>query len=418
LGETFETNEASTSLEQTPDESAAAMKKDNVLTEIDGDSLAVKGTAEPASEQGSQDGKDEQAARRSAAGEPKTGGNVAVLIEPQSVIHPAVLERERIDSDRAAQKDDPKVLSVESSTKEKAEHGQNSLTLHEAADNGHATTHEAIGSTLNSTSENADPMVSVDADPSAPLQASLQAEKEGFSSQGTAMVGDSTRTQTPSVEAIREPLNLLGANTRKRHLEEAQDSQKRIKLTTNEPQEIESEEEDIVPEPPISRCPKDRLESLKAQMLKEARHAHGEIGATRLFSEYWKYFVLRLEKGGAEEKSKPTVAIKNFLKTKKLRRLHNKLILGMCELCMGLKFALGLCAQPFVSFLFSRRYSEKMSNSDPPVERDSVAHPASIQKQDQRARPTWQTEFPSICRGNWSSVGLFFGRSSATGGDV
>jgi hypothetical protein len=346
LGETFETNEASTSLEQTPDESAAAMKKDNVLTEIDGDSLAVKGTAEPASEQGSQDGKDEQAARRSAAGEPKTGGNVAVLIEPQSVIHPAVLERERIDSDRAAQKDDPKVLSVESSTKEKAEHGQNSPTLHDAADNGHATTHEAIGSTLNSTSENADPMVSVDTDPST----FLQPEMEELSFQGTAIVAESSLTQTSSVEAIREPLNLLGANTRKRHLEEAQDSQKRIKLTTNEPQEIESEEEDIVPEPPISRCPKDRLESLKAQMLKEARRAHGELGATRLFAEYWKYFVLRLEKGGAEEKSKPIVAIKNFLKTKKLRRLHNKLILGMCEFCIGLKFALGLCARSTFRF--------------------------------------------------------------------
>jgi hypothetical protein len=319
LGETVEKNGISASPEGIPDESNAAVRKLDTTIESDRGGIDGKGTAQPLSERPSQRGKDEQAARMTGVDEPKA--QESVVNESQGLMHTAVLERERTDSEGAGEKYvppaqevlmDPKLSSLEFSPKDAAEHSRNGATLHEAADKGQAVNPEAMKESPSIyASENADPI------------------------QETAVVEDSMLAQTSSVEVTREPIDPLGANARKHHLmDEAQDSAKRIKLTVDEPQESESEAEDIVTEPPISRCPKHRLESIKAQMLKEARHAHGERGAARLFAEYWKYFVLRLEKGGAEEKSKPTAAIKNFLKTKKLRRLHNKLVLGMCELCL------------------------------------------------------------------------------------
>ncbi|GKY93465.1 hypothetical protein MPSEU_000314000 [Mayamaea pseudoterrestris] len=77
------------------------------------------------------------------------------------------------------------------------------------------------------------------------------------------------------------------------------------------------------------------LDRLKLKLYMEGRRTHQCQEYERRFSKYWAALSIRLE----EELSPSNVhkceaILQNFLTTKKLRRLHNKLILGLMERCL------------------------------------------------------------------------------------
>lgn len=65
---------------------------------------------------------------------------------------------------------------------------------------------------------------------------------------------------------------------------------------------------------------------MKSRILEEARIVHDLQGAERLFAEYWSHLTNHFRLNG--NRNATSSFFKTFLKTKKLKRLHNRLILG------------------------------------------------------------------------------------------
>lgn len=71
------------------------------------------------------------------------------------------------------------------------------------------------------------------------------------------------------------------------------------------------------------------LERIKLLIFAVGMRVHGPQGYERVFSEYWNALSRRLEgQLSDQERSKSQVTVNSFLRTKSLRSLHNKLILG------------------------------------------------------------------------------------------
>uniref|UniRef100_A0A7S3LEV5 Uncharacterized protein n=1 Tax=Amphora coffeiformis TaxID=265554 RepID=A0A7S3LEV5_9STRA len=75
--------------------------------------------------------------------------------------------------------------------------------------------------------------------------------------------------------------------------------------------------------------PKQKLESLKACILKETKTVHGPNGPERLFAAYWSHLANQVVEGSS--KTGASSFFKSFLKNKKLKRLHNQLVLAILK---------------------------------------------------------------------------------------
>jgi hypothetical protein len=72
------------------------------------------------------------------------------------------------------------------------------------------------------------------------------------------------------------------------------------------------------------------LHRIKLALFSLGRRIHGRIGYERMFSQYWSAFSIVLHGAGVLEKTlwKHRAFVESFLKTRKMRSLHNKLVLG------------------------------------------------------------------------------------------
>jgi hypothetical protein len=75
------------------------------------------------------------------------------------------------------------------------------------------------------------------------------------------------------------------------------------------------------------------LQRVKMALFSLGRRIHGRIGYERLFSRYWSSFSFVLHGAGTLEKMlrNHRAIVEAFLKTKRLRNLHNKLVLGKLQ---------------------------------------------------------------------------------------
>ena len=76
-----------------------------------------------------------------------------------------------------------------------------------------------------------------------------------------------------------------------------------------------------------ARTAKERLESLKCHVFKEMINALGKKSAEKVFVEYWACLSEQIDGTGGRNQLESFVG--NFLKTKRLKKAHNRLILGM-----------------------------------------------------------------------------------------
>jgi hypothetical protein len=82
------------------------------------------------------------------------------------------------------------------------------------------------------------------------------------------------------------------------------------------------------------------IERVKVMIFSLGRRVHRGIGYERLFSDYWSALSMFLEGGRSLSSAKEIVA--RFLRTKTLRRLHNRLIMGTCSAGGGCRFIISV----------------------------------------------------------------------------
>jgi hypothetical protein len=72
------------------------------------------------------------------------------------------------------------------------------------------------------------------------------------------------------------------------------------------------------------------LRGIKTSLFSIGCEIHGRFGYERVFSQYWSSFSIVLHYSGSRDSTMPKhrAIIASFLKTRKLRKLHNKLVLG------------------------------------------------------------------------------------------
>lgn len=79
----------------------------------------------------------------------------------------------------------------------------------------------------------------------------------------------------------------------------------------------------------ISQKPRVSLDRIKVLLFSEGSLVHRERGYQRTFAQYWDALSLRLEgQLSVDNANKCRTVLASFLKTRKLRKLHNKLIMG------------------------------------------------------------------------------------------
>ena len=135
----------------------------------------------------------------------------------------------------------------------------------------------------------------------------------------------SKTTAEEKVETASAP-----GDSRKRPLDEISSRESKRRRTTDSP----VDETRYIPTLPVKkevvvRKSRVNLEGIKIMLYSAGSRVHGISGYEGRFAAYWKALSMRLEgKMSETETAKCQTVVDAFLRTKKLRRLHNKLILG------------------------------------------------------------------------------------------
>ena len=89
------------------------------------------------------------------------------------------------------------------------------------------------------------------------------------------------------------------------------------------------EDESTIGQAPYEGLDREKLDRIKAVLYSEGNRVHRGHGFERIFADYWDALSLRLsDRLSSHASERCRVAVKTFLKTRKLRRLHNKFLIG------------------------------------------------------------------------------------------
>jgi hypothetical protein len=95
------------------------------------------------------------------------------------------------------------------------------------------------------------------------------------------------------------------------------------------PLDTREEDESTIGHAPFEGLDREKLDRIKAVLYSEGNRVHRGHGFERLFADYWDALSLRLsDRLSSYTSERCRVAVKTFLKTRKLRRLHNKFVIG------------------------------------------------------------------------------------------
>jgi hypothetical protein len=95
------------------------------------------------------------------------------------------------------------------------------------------------------------------------------------------------------------------------------------------PLDTREEDESTIGQVPYEGLDREKLDRIKAVLYSEGNRVHRGHGFERIFADYWNALSLRLsERLSSHASEQCRVAVKTFLKTRKLRRLHNKFLIG------------------------------------------------------------------------------------------
>jgi hypothetical protein len=95
------------------------------------------------------------------------------------------------------------------------------------------------------------------------------------------------------------------------------------------PLDTREDDESTIGQAPFEGLDREKLDRVKAALYSEGNRVHRGHGFERLFADYWDALSLRLsDRLSSHTSERCQVAVKTFLKTRKLRRLHNKFVIG------------------------------------------------------------------------------------------
>lgn len=141
----------------------------------------------------------------------------------------------------------------------------------------------------------------------------------------------------------------------------------------------------------MSRDHSENTEDIKLALYLEGTKIHRGKGAERLFSDYWdalgRYIsvevgrhIRRSRCGDTYSNASLEPLLKTYLKTRKLRKLHNKLILSIMTRCYKDKISKSMFG-PHVPHQWSRKVKQQVKRKQAPVE-DSQIKPKITKRND------------------------------------
>jgi hypothetical protein len=134
-------------------------------------------------------------------------------------------------------------------------------------------------------------------------------------------VGSAFRTEVSLKRSSEHDLDMMERPTKKRLVETWAASYKRNRS---------SAKTDAQDAPQVDQVTQPNLERIKLMLFSAGSRVHRLLGYERLFAEYWAALSRRLQGNlSATELRSNQAVLSTFLKTRVLRKLHNKMILGM-----------------------------------------------------------------------------------------